>query len=245
MILASAQTNPGQKDVFTNLKDHYHWIQVAADNGANLIVFPEMSITGYVREQASELAFSPSDSRLEVLQQMAVDRQLTVVAGAPLRIGPFLLIGSVVFSPDGSVSHYAKQNLHPGEDEFFHSSMLFNPTIEIEDEKIALAICADIDHPNHVHNAFLKNSTLYMPSIFFSPNGIPEAHQILGDYASSYSMNILMSNFCGKSWGMDAGGKSAFWSGDGTLISSLDSENPGLLLVEKSGEEWNSKIILN
>jgi predicted amidohydrolase len=243
MILASAQTNPDQKDIFTNLNDHYHLIRIAADNGAQLIVFPEMSITGYVREEAKELSFRPNDSRLDLLQQFASDYKITIVAGAPLNIGPRLFIGSLIFSPVGSTSVYTKQYLHPGEEVYFRSSMIYNPVIEIENEKISLAICADIDNPLHAKCAYQKNSSFYVPSIFFSMNGISEAHKLLGEYAQKYSMNILMSNFCGKSWNTIAGGRSAFWNSEGVLISSLDDSNPGLLIVEKESEIWKVKTI--
>lgn len=243
MIFASAQTNPDRKDNFSNLKDHYHLIQIAADNGVQLIAFPEMSITGYVREDAKELSFQQTDSRLDLLQQFAVDYQITIIAGAPLNIGPRLFIGSLIFSPEGKTSIYTKQYLHPGEEVSFHSSMNYNPLIEIENEKISLAICADINNPLHAECAFLKQSSFYMPSIFFSKNGIPEAHKLLSEYAEKYSMNILMSNFCGKSWNLVAGGRSAFWNSEGVLVSSMNETDTGLIIVEKVGEIWKGKTI--
>jgi predicted amidohydrolase len=243
MILASAQTNPDQKDIFSNLDDHYHLIKVAADNGASLIVFPEMSITGYQREGANECSFSDSDIRLEILKQMAIVHKMNIIAGAPVKIGPRLFIGSLIFSSDGSTTVYTKQYLHPGEEVSFHSSMIYDPVIELENEKISLAICADIDNPLHAECAFLRGSSFYIPSIFFSKNGIPEAHKLLGNYAAKYSMNILMSNFCGKSWNTVAGGRSAFWNSEGVLVSALDEFNPGLLIVENVGDSWKGKTI--
>jgi predicted amidohydrolase len=47
MILASAQTKPNQGDIQSNLIDHYNLIELASKNNVELIVFPEMSITGY------------------------------------------------------------------------------------------------------------------------------------------------------------------------------------------------------
>lgn len=243
MILASAQTYPEQKNIFSNLDDHYHCIQVAAENGADLIMFPEMSITGYVRENAHELSFSPDDSRLDLLRQLASDNKITIIAGAPLRIGPRLFIGSLIFSATGTTSVYTKQNLHPGEEVYFQSTLSYNPIIEIENEKISLAICADIDHPLHPESACLRGSSFYLPSIFFSKNGIPEAHRLLGNYAEKCSMNILMSNFCGESWNTVAGGRSAFWNNEGVLISSMNETDTGLLIVEKVGDSWKGKTI--
>jgi predicted amidohydrolase len=47
MIIAAAQTKTKRGDVKSNLIDHYKMIDLASENGAELIVFPEMSITGY------------------------------------------------------------------------------------------------------------------------------------------------------------------------------------------------------
>lgn len=47
MILASAQTKPKRGDIESNLIDHYNIIDLASKNQVDLLVFPEMSITGY------------------------------------------------------------------------------------------------------------------------------------------------------------------------------------------------------
>jgi hypothetical protein len=79
---------------------------------------------------------------------------------------------------------------------------------------------------------------LYIPSIFYSENGIDEGHEILAEYATKYSFSILMSNYSGELWGMKAGGKSAFWCKDGKLVAAMSSGSEGLLMVEKIGGRW-------
>ncbi|WP_129024275.1 nitrilase-related carbon-nitrogen hydrolase [Flavobacterium sp. YO12] len=51
MILAAPQTKPTQGYIETNLLDHYNLIELAVQNGAQLITFPQMSITGYEKEK--------------------------------------------------------------------------------------------------------------------------------------------------------------------------------------------------
>jgi predicted amidohydrolase len=243
MILASAQTKPNRGDIFKNLTDHYQFIEVASQYGTNLIAFPEMSVTGYERIDAKPLSFLPDDSRLDKLRRMACDKKIIIIVGAPIILQSDLYIGSFIIKTDGSISIYTKQYLHPGEEEFFNSSFDYNPIIELEYERISLAICADIDNPEHPKNANKAKSTIYIPSIFFTPKGIPEAYQLLGNYAKKYSMNILMSNFTGQSWGIDAGGGSAFWNKDGEIISKMNSSDSGLLVVEKKDDSWSGQAI--
>jgi len=243
MILVSAQTASFQKDISATISDHLYWIKIAAENGARLIAFPEMSLTGYMRENVAKFALTPEDPRLLPLKQAAQEMNIVIVAGAPLLLDERLFIGSIIFNPDGKTLVYTKQYLHPGEEIAFESTFSYNPTITIEDEKITFAICADIDHPEHPQAASKAGGSIYIPSIFFSKNGIPDAYQKLGNYSKEFSLNILMSNFCGESWGTEAGGRSAFWSDKGELIASLDEKNPGLLLVENEVGTWEAKVI--
>lgn len=69
MILAAAQTKPTRGDIEANLADHYRLIELAVQNEVQLIAFPEMSITGYERENAQKLAFKKDDSRLDHLKK--------------------------------------------------------------------------------------------------------------------------------------------------------------------------------
>jgi len=243
MILASAQTSPKRFDINANLTDHYSLIKLAAKNGANLILFPELSITGYEREKANELIFEKDDSRLNELIKLSIENKIIVIAGAPILVGEDLYIGAFIIKPDNTVSIYTKQFLHTGEDVFYKSSFDYNPVIEIKNERISIAICADINNPKHPENAYKNNRSIYLASIFFEPKDMPRAYKNLSNYADKYSMNVLMSNYTGQSWGLDGGGQSAFWDKKGNLISNLNETDSGLLLIEKVNNEWIEKKI--
>lgn len=245
MILAAAQTKPTRGDIETNLLDHYRLIELAVQNGAQLITFPEMSITGYEREHAQKLAFQKEDSRLDHLRKLASENNIIIVAGAPIQIDDEMFIGEFVIAPDQSVSIYTKQFLHEGEDEFFQSSFDFNPMITIEDQKISFAICADIDNPLHPENACKRATDIYIASIFFTPNGIPNACRDLQSYAAKHKMNVLMSNFSGESWGYPSAGQSAFWNNKGELVGQMNDSDSGILLAENKNDNWTSRIIID
>lgn len=243
MILAAAQTKPKRGDISSNLLNHYQLIELAAQNGANLIAFPELSITGYERENAESLAFTEDDYRIDHLKELAFRNNIIIIAGAPIQKESQLFIGEFVISPDNSVSIYTKQFLHEGEDQFFQPSFENNPMVRIEDQNISFAICADIDNPQHPENAKKKDTDIYIASIFFSPNGIPNAYRNLQNYAQKHEMNVLMSNFSGESWGSPSAGQSAFWNNKGELIGQMNDSDSGLLLVEKQNDSWSSRII--
>ncbi len=245
MIFAAAQTKPTRFNIEVNLHDHYKFIELASKNNADLIIFPELSITGYERDKAREMAFTVNDERLNKLRKLSVSNNIIIVAGAPILIEEDLFIGSFVIKPDDSVSIYTKHFLHEGEEVYYEPSFTYDPILEFQGEKISLAICADIDHVEHPQEAKKKGATFYMPGIFFSPGGIPNAYKALSDYAQRFSMNILMSNFVGQSWGSDAGGMSGFWNKEGKCVAQLNDTDEGLLLIEKVGKEYIRKSIYN
>ena len=137
MKIAVAQI-PGYDRIEESIAQHIALIEEAGKYGAKMLVFPEMSITGYTREQAADRKFVVNDARLLPLKQAATNADTVVIAGAPIQIDDALYIGSFVLYPDGSEDIYTKQYLHEGEEEYFSASFKFNPLIHLDDDKIAL-----------------------------------------------------------------------------------------------------------
>ena len=233
MILASAQIKTIREDINANLEKHYEMVALATKKGADLIIFPELSLSGYEREKAKYLAFTEQDSRLNKLRRLSIEHDMVIIVGAPLVIKDKMYIGSFILKPDNSISHYTKQFLHTGEEVYFDSSFDYNPVINIKGERISLAICADINNPKHAENASKKGTKIYLASIFFEPEDMQKAYRQLSAYANQYSMHVLMSNFTGPCWDLEGGGKSAFWDDQGKIISTLGATDEDILLIVK------------
>ena len=232
MKIAAAQIKPIENNTEANIQSHIHMIDMAAQQQVQLIVFPELSLTGYEREKAKNLSFIENDSRLKIFNDKAEANNMLIIVGAPITMDSTLHIGAFVFLPDGTTSIYTKQFLHDGEELFFTPSTKYNPLIHFQNETISLAICADINHPMHPKQASERKTTLYIPSIFYTPNGIAEGQSILSKYAKEYSMKVLMANYTGSSYGMSAAGQSGFWNQQGVLISQLNTHEENLLIIE-------------
>jgi predicted amidohydrolase len=238
MRIAAAQSKPVAHNTEMNIQNHLRLIEVAAKHNVQLMVFPEMSLTGYEKEFAEELSFSENDVRLRIFQDVANANEMLIIVGAPIKIHTELYIGSFIFVPGKPVSVYTKQFLHEGEEKYFTPCFNFNPLIELKSEKISIAICADITNPLHPANANKSGATIYVASIFYTPNGIPEAYEQLSSYAKTYSMDVLMANYGGPSYQLNSAGKSAFWNNKGELIEQLEKDEEGLLIVEKTNANW-------
>jgi predicted amidohydrolase len=69
LALAVAQSSPAARDVGRNVEDHARLAVLAATHDARLVLFPELSLTGYDRELTPAEALSPSDGRLWPLRE--------------------------------------------------------------------------------------------------------------------------------------------------------------------------------
>ena len=72
MKICAAQTKPVKGDIQSNIDNHKKIIAMAVSNGADIIIFPELSLTGYEPELSKELATSQNDSRFDVFQKSAI-----------------------------------------------------------------------------------------------------------------------------------------------------------------------------
>lgn len=233
MKLAAAQTMPKDGNIDANIADHYRLAEQAADEGVSLIVFPEMSLTGYARASAAELALDEKDERLAGLHQLSDEKGITIVAGAPINVSGKLHIGSFILQPGKETTIYTKQYLHSGEEQFFTPNVKMNPIISVKEERLSFAICADIANTVHPYNAARNKTTVYVTSLFYTPEDIAEGYEQLSKYAKQYSMGVLMANYGGPSNNFESGGQSAYWNANGTLVQSLEPNEEGLLIIEK------------
>lgn len=253
--LAAAQTVPRGSDVQANLTEHVRLIGVAADLGAALLVFPELSLTGYELHLSGELAFSDNDARLEPLQALANAHDMTLVVGAPVRLATGLHIGAFIISAGRSPSLYTKQRLgafepsvNPGgpmpppEPSIFAKGTL-DPLFAIDRYTCAVAICADTGDAAHARAAADRGANLYSASMFFTPPEVTAEHARLQSYAIRHDLLVIASNYGGSTGGLPAAGHSAIWSGDGTRVCCLEHAGVGVALAERRNSAWQGRAV--
>lgn len=233
MKLAAAQTIPKDGNIDANISDHIKFAEQAADEGVQLIVFPEMSLTGYMRDEARVHSFVVDDIRLNKLKVVSDNRNIILVVGAPVWVKTSLYIGAFIIYPNSKTELYTKQFLHDGEEQYFTPSNKYNPIITIKEDKLSCAICADVTKGSHPANAKHRGATVYLASLFYTPSGIEEGCEQLSSYALQHKMHILMANFGGMSNNLESGGRSGYWDSNGEMIAQLDRTGEALLIVTK------------
>jgi predicted amidohydrolase len=229
MKVAIAQTRPITADISRNIRQHTRLIDQAASSEAEIIVFPELSLTGYEPTMAHTLAVDPDDKRLDIFQQMSDTHRLIIGAGIPTRHGDGICISMAVFQPGKSRQLYSKKYLHADEEPFFVSGDHGPGRIG---EGIALAICYEISVPEHAEDAFANGAKVYIASVAKFMHGIDKALTRLADIANAYSMTVLMANSVGQADGYECAGKSSIWNNKGGLLGQLDDCREGMLLID-------------
>lgn len=239
--IAVAQIPSDKGNVESNIKLHIQAINLAGKNAISLIVFPELSLTGYEPELAESLAFSVDDERLIKLSSVAKDNGTFVVLGAPLKSENKVEIGSIIISPEGETSTYSKMHLHPGEGDFFNAGSQLK-TIEIENHKIAIAICADMNNPSHAQAYSENGATVYIGSVLITEGGYAEDTQKMANYAQQHNMLVAMANHNQPTGGWSPTGKSAIWNDKGLLAVASKTEN-ALVVAQHIDKVWVSDVI--
>ena len=118
--IAAAQSISVAGDIAANVLIHTRFVTAAHQCGVDLLVFPELSLSGYELPQLRDCLLKPADTCLAPIRNLVRQTGMTVVVGAPFlqENRPVPSIAAFTFFLDGTSSVYCKQHLHPGEDQY-------------------------------------------------------------------------------------------------------------------------------
>ncbi len=212
-----------------NIFLHKKWIELAIAARAEVILFPELSVTGYEPALAKELAIEPDDQRFNDFQILSDQHNICIFIGAPVKQHNGICISLLLFQPHTERGFYHKHHIHADEEPFFIKGKPFEGRLP---NQMALAICYEISIPEHAENAAKKGARMYLASVAKSVSGVEKACETLSKIAATYSMPVFMSNCVGRSDNFDCGGKSAVWDTNGELVASLNTTEEGMLMYD-------------
>ncbi len=236
MKICLMQIRPVAGDVQGNAARHLRLIDTAVPHHPDLIIFPELSLTGYEPTLAKELAMDVEDGRLQPFQQLADAHQMTVGVGAPIRQEDGICIGMVLLRPCQPRQLYAKKYLHPDEEPYFVSGQ--STVSFIGDQyKVALAICYELSAPEHAADAHEQGAAVYVASVAKHARGVTAAHQRLATIARDDGLTVLMANCVGLADGDVCAGESAVWNEQGELAAQLDDSHEGIIVYDTAAQE--------
>jgi predicted amidohydrolase len=148
--IALAQLAPALGALEDNLERHHVVIDEARDDGANLIVFPELGLTGYVlQDLAADVAMRLDDPRLAAL--VAETRGVSAVLSFVEESADHRLFIAAALVEDGSIRHVHRKLFLPtyglfDERRFFAAGDLLRAVPSDLGAGIGLGICEDFWH---------------------------------------------------------------------------------------------------
>lgn len=161
--IAVVQMNSGLGDNAANFELHDTYVTEAAEAGAQLVAFPEQSISGHWAEPgfvraAEEIPDGPSAQRLI---ELARRRRIFIAAGlAELKAGA-VYNSYVLVGPDGLAG--VQRKVHPSGDEYFYYRA--GGSFDVFDLPFCRAganICADCNYPESSRVVALKGAELLL-----------------------------------------------------------------------------------
>ncbi len=172
MKIALAQINVETAHPMANLKKAAEWIEQAAKQKADLIVFPEMWTTGFHWNENKQIA----PAHEEVLHQIAdlAQKHRIWVTGSTLYLSEEKKITNtaILFDDKGDeISQYSKTHLFSllGENQHMDSGNCFT-AVDTPWGKIGFAICYDLRFPEMFrHYALNEVKMVILPAAFPHP----------------------------------------------------------------------------
>jgi predicted amidohydrolase len=243
MKLTAAQilSTPGQ--IEENISKHLDVIRLAASRGADVLVFPELSLTGYELALAQALAVHPTDQRFDPLQVASDQYGMLIAVGVPTKGAKGMEISMLCFQPGLPRTTYSKQQLHPDEFPFFTAGTE-QLVLRHADQLLAPAICYESLQASHAEQAADSGVGVYLASVAKSERGVASAYGHYPTIAKTHSMTVLMANCVGPADTFIGAGRSAIWSSDGECVCSADAFQEALVSYDTgTGEASVFKLV--
>jgi len=246
--IAIAQCAPALGAFKRNLAMHQDWIGKAKAAGARLVVFPELSLTGYyLKDLAGELACAADDERLAPIADAS--RGIDVCAGFVERGPDARLHIAQGYWSGGRLVHVHRKVYLPTYG-IFDDGRYFGPGDRFDTFRSAagpagLAICEDLWHASVPYLYSATGAT-----IVFSPSASPgrgvaeggdlgtaESCRLMDRFYAQYlTMYVVFVNRVGHEDGI------AFWGGseavapDGTVVARAPEFEEALVIADVDAE---------
>ncbi|MBX7267134.1 carbon-nitrogen hydrolase family protein [Micromonospora sp. Llam7] len=211
MTLAVAQPLCLAYDVAANVAAHASLVRAAA---ARVVVFPELSLTGYELDAAP---VDPSDPRLAPLVDACAEVGALALAGAPVA-GEHIATLAV----DGAGARVAYRKMWLGAVE----ARRFTPgpapaVLEVDGWRLGLAICKDTGVAEHAARTCALGVDGYLASIVDSAAEAAVPDERAFRISTTHRVVVAVASFAGSTGGgySEAAGRSAVWAPDGSVLA--------------------------
>jgi predicted amidohydrolase len=194
--------------------------------GARVVVFPELSLTGYELDAAP---VSPADPVLDPLVEACARAGCVAFAGAPVEEGTRRFIATLRVDGDGATVAYRKSHLGGGEPARFSPGD--GPAVaEVDGWRLGLGICKDTGVAEHTAAVAALGVDAYLAGLVHGADELAEQDTRGRRIAAACAAYVVFAGFAGPTGGgYDAtAGHSTIWAADGSVLARAGA-GPGEL----------------
>ncbi len=201
----------------------------AAAGGADMLVTPEMYLTGYAigEKRAREMAMADDNAALQAVGKIAARHGIGVVVGYPEANGKALPYNAVrFFGRDGAVlTTYRKTHLWLEVDGAqFSRGETLSPVLEFEGWSVAFGICYDIEFPEYARALRLAGANLVIVPTACKAPFDSVATRVVPTRAEENEMAVAYCNYCGAEGDIVYFGQSVICGPDGAALAMADRD---------------------
>lgn len=228
VVVAAVQMRPELAEVSKNLAYCLRSLDDAAARGARLVVFPEMSLTGYIFESRNEVmsvAETVPGPVTEKLSRRCASLDVYAAVGLAEKDGRKVFNAAVLISPDGNISKYRKTHLPAcGADLFVDKGDIPYQVVDTRVGKLGLQICYDVQHPEGVRCLALKGVEIIANLVNY-PRGVEFMYRyILPSRVIENRVHLVTSNRTGTERGVKFIGNSRIIDADSRVLARAKGE---------------------
>ncbi|MEU7030695.1 carbon-nitrogen hydrolase family protein [Streptomyces sp. NPDC046275] len=235
MIVAATQFAPVAGDVAANVETMAALVRAAGAEGARVVVFAELSLTGYepsLIRDTPELVLAEDDPRLEPLREACRAVSAAAVVNGPVA-GPGSRPGitSLVIGPDGALlARYDKRHLYGVEAEVFAPGAV-DGRFALDGVRFALATCYDNRFPELAERAAADGCAVYLASSVLGADN-DSFTAVYPVRARDFGLYVVLGNVLGANEDGEGAGLAGAWGPDGERLADAGPDAPGFVLAE-------------
>ncbi|MET8682369.1 carbon-nitrogen hydrolase family protein [Streptomyces sp. NPDC004647] len=222
LVVAVAQPLCVAHAIATNAVTHAAAVRSA---GARVVVFPELSLTGYELDAA---AITADDPRLSPIVEACAEAEATALVGAPVQGDAGRShIAVLAIDGTGSTVAYRKMWLSATESERFAPGD--RPAVhEVDGWRLGLAICKDTGVAQHAADTAALGIDAYVAGTVKSADESALQDERARRVATDHRIWVAVASFAGATGGgfARAAGRSGIWASDGVPVAQAGAE-PG------------------
>jgi predicted amidohydrolase len=243
MKIGLCQTNPRLGDVEFNLSEMIR-IMEEYQGKVDLLVFPELSLTGYdLKEKLYDVAITLDSVPIKKVSEVSKKTKISVVFGFVEQGMGEQIYNSAIFIKNGEISS-VQQKIYPTNYGIFEEGKYFSKGKKVIVDSFgpfntSMLICNDLWHPSLPHIAAHQHVSLLIGIINSPKGGIDNNYssdtgwvRVGQFYSSIYGCYVVLVNRVGKENDLVFYGSSKLFDPYGEIIAQCPNDEASIVITE-------------